>query len=717
MKFFIFWLIGLWSISFTLEAQNSVIIRELTHLEEIGKKTAYWIDTKGQASFAQVYTQHLKDFKPFQENNYDWGFDEKIAVWVKFNIQNLSKAQLLFELSNSNLDSIAVFVRTSEGLISQFWAGDDYPFPSRFAHINRFLFPLPAADCEVFLRVKSHTSLFFTPRVGTVKSITERLHRLYLWHGFYFGIIILIAFYNLILFSRLREWLYLIYVGNIGALALVVAFENGYGLEFLWYQLPIINDYPMLVYFTSIASVYFIESFLEVRKYNSRYYWVFRLIYLSYFSLLIIDLASYRALSSQLFRLITLFTVFYTWFLAIYIFRRHPSDWFLRLFFIGWSGNLLGIVLYILGLMSLIPYEGWGRESILIGNIWEVCFLSWAIVEKMRSIKLKQETTQAALVDSLQTNEKILKEQNQMLETKVQERTQEIADQNAQLVAQEEELIQQHKVLEMQAQTLIEQNQLIESQNLALQDHQIHLEKIVEERTQELVKNNELLLWQNDKLEKFGFITAHNFRAPVARILGLINLLDLENSQFSTDPLLTQIQKTAYDLDEVIKDMNLILETQRHLEESYSVVNLEEVYQLAYQKLSKEIETQQIKIETSFSQIKRVFAISHYIESIFYHLISNAIKFKSPKRPIEITIQSLKKDKEAGFCIQDNGLGMDMKVFGDKIFSLYQKYHLHREGKGIGLYLVKTQVEAMQGRIEVESQTEGGSMFTIWLPN
>ena len=106
--------------------------------------------------------------------------------------------------------------------------------------------------------------------------------------------------------------------------------------------------------------------------------------------------------------------------------------------------------------------------------------------------------------------------------------------------------------------------------------------------------------------------------------------------------------------------------------------------------------------------------IAPYVESILYNLISNAIKYRDPERSPHIAIKTTHENEFVCLAVMDNGLGIDLKKYKQNIFSLYKRFHLHVEGKGLGLYLVKTQIEALGGRVEVRSEPNEGTTFQIY---
>jgi signal transduction histidine kinase len=233
------------------------------------------------------------------------------------------------------------------------------------------------------------------------------------------------------------------------------------------------------------------------------------------------------------------------------------------------------------------------------------------------------------------------------------------------------------------------------------------LEDEVEERTRDLVEYNQ-------QLEQFAFISAHNLRAPVARILGLGHILGISNNDLiEARTIIDKMVVATEELDRVVKDLNTVLDLRRNSSSVIVPVNLEEELRLVKTNIEKEIEdTKAIFIE-DFSKGVTLWTVKPYLDSILLNLICNAIKYRHPGRSPVISIRSEVQGNYFMLTIQDNGLGMDMEQYKDKLFTLYGRFHFHIDGKGMGLYLVKTQMVAMGGKIEVESKLDEGTTFHL----
>jgi signal transduction histidine kinase len=308
------------------------------------------------------------------------------------------------------------------------------------------------------------------------------------------------------------------------------------------------------------------------------------------------------------------------------------------------------------------------------------------------------------------------------LEEKVEERTHELKAKNDEILAQNEEFIQQQDQLNKQSLYLAEKNrklqrarELIHNKNRELKLHSINLKHEVEQRTQDLIYINSELLNQNNQLEQFAFIVAHNLRAPIARILGLINVLKMEELiNEDNEFYIENIHLSTLRLEEVIMDLNRILDIKKGMHHAYEFISLEKKTKKIIEMLHTQLNESNADIHFNFTKADQLCAVSSYVENILYNLISNAIKYRDPEREISITLTTERTDDRICLSIKDTGLGMNLEKNKDNLYKLYKRFHTHVEGKGIGLYMVKTQVDAMGGKIEMETQPGKGTTFKIY---
>ncbi|MFV8325228.1 PAS domain-containing protein [Flavobacterium sp. ZS1P14] len=235
----------------------------------------------------------------------------------------------------------------------------------------------------------------------------------------------------------------------------------------------------------------------------------------------------------------------------------------------------------------------------------------------------------------------------------------------------------------------------------------LELNKNLQEYTEELVTANK-------NLEQFSFILSHNLRAPVANILGLANLLDGDEYLPETkENFLKEISNNVHRLDNIIADLNTILQVKSNISLHKEHVNLENLISSITLGIQNLIQKEQVQISTRFEDMPQLETVKSYLHSIFFNLITNSIKYRQHNSPPIIEIYSQKSKTGIKIIYMDNGLGMDLAKKGKKIFGLYQRFHHHIEGKGMGLFMVKTQVETLGGKITVLSEVDKGTQFIL----
>lgn len=244
----------------------------------------------------------------------------------------------------------------------------------------------------------------------------------------------------------------------------------------------------------------------------------------------------------------------------------------------------------------------------------------------------------------------------------------------------------------------------------------ISSEDITARKNTELERTKMLadIVQHNKDLEQFSYIISHNLRSPVANIIGLSNIIknteQMNKADF--DRCIDGLVLSASKLDEIIVDLNFILQKRREINENKEMVSFSSLLNDIKTIISELIDRENIVINSNFT-VNKFFTVRSYLHSIFLNLITNSIKYRNTAATTIIDISAHKIDNRIVLTFKDNGLGIDLKNYGDKLFGLYKKFHTHIEGKGMGLYMVKTQVEILGGKISVQSQVGKGTEFTI----
>ncbi|MDI6050990.1 PAS domain-containing protein [Flavobacterium sp. XS2P24] len=251
--------------------------------------------------------------------------------------------------------------------------------------------------------------------------------------------------------------------------------------------------------------------------------------------------------------------------------------------------------------------------------------------------------------------------------------------------------------------------------------HWISIQRdITDEKKQEKEKEQLIReLTQNNKdLKQFSYITSHNLRAPLSNLTGLLNLLEdipVENQELKE--ILNGFNKSTHLLNDTINDLVKVIIIKDNPSIQKEVVLIKEIFENVFSQLNFQIELYKPIIKLNFEKVSIININKAYIESILLNLLTNAIKYKSENRKLKITITTREINDTVVLIFTDNGIGIDLERNRDKVFGLYQRFHNYPDSKGLGLYLVKSQVETMGGTIEIESEVNKGTTFTLTFKN
>jgi PAS domain S-box-containing protein len=229
-------------------------------------------------------------------------------------------------------------------------------------------------------------------------------------------------------------------------------------------------------------------------------------------------------------------------------------------------------------------------------------------------------------------------------------------------------------------------------------------------------KMNDEIIKRSKRLEQFAYIISHNLRMPVANILGIADYLKGNIAEEERTNMVAFLSSATLQLDEVIKDLNNILQIQSQIAEYKEVISMSKLVADIESSIKILLNNYHITIDIDFAAKDEITTIKSYLYSIFYNLISNSVKYRKLDEPLVISLRSKVVQDKLIITVKDNGLGFNYKQNAEKIFGLYKRFHPKIEGKGIGLFLVKTQVESLEGTISVISELGLGTEFTIEFP-
>lgn len=219
---------------------------------------------------------------------------------------------------------------------------------------------------------------------------------------------------------------------------------------------------------------------------------------------------------------------------------------------------------------------------------------------------------------------------------------------------------------------------------------------------------------QNKKLVNFAHIVSHNLRSHTANFSMLLDFLVHETDEDEKEKILEMLTMASNNLLETLENLNEVVSISTNVGQEKKSVNLNEKIASVSHNLSSFMRNYNATIVNKVGDDTSVRVVPAYLESILMNFITNAVKYRDPERPPVITLSTTQSESYTILSIADNGLGIDLDKHGDKLFGMYKTFHENAEARGIGLYITKNQIEAMDGKVSASSTVGKGTTFNIY---
>lgn len=242
---------------------------------------------------------------------------------------------------------------------------------------------------------------------------------------------------------------------------------------------------------------------------------------------------------------------------------------------------------------------------------------------------------------------------------------------------------------------------------------QKQLEYELEEKLRENNSMLSKLSMKKGQLEDFCYIITHDLRSPVANLGMLCDLVNPNTSLEEMHEYFEKMRKVSDYLFETLEDLINSLQIASNQTVESDAISFSAVLNKVMDSLQGDLIDSGAKINSDFSGIDKLDYPSQYLNSIFLNLLSNSIKYRSPNRPLVVDIESQLEGDWLQILYKDNGLGLDVEQHRDSMFKFKKTFHSHPKAKGIGLFLLKSQIESMGGKVEVDGAVDSGLTYKI----
>ena len=535
-----------------------------------------------------------------------------------------------------------------------------------------------------------------------------------LFYAFYVGIMVVMLLYNLVLYFTVRDRSYLLYTLFLIGVACSQLFLEGYqgillGVDSTtWLGMRLVH---LIGIFSGVTTILFVQRFLHLKRTAPRYHQLFRAFVVAYGGVLAVLLLGFLNLSFSLINAVASVAVLV---IPASLEARKQGQKSATFLLIAFTAFLLSVTVFALKEFGVLPHTLWTRFAMPVGSIVQLVLLSIALADRINQLKKESSKAREEKLRVSQLNERMVKEQNQVLESKVRERTEALESQNESLEAAlqelkvaQDQLVQNEKLAsigQLTAGIAHELNNPINFVSSSAQSLRRDFEDVSE------VMERVLALGPDDP-ELQGAITALQEK---------IASLDLGFTMKEIEELLTGIEDGAQRTTAIVKGLRIFSRMDGDEASKASINELLESTSVILRSSFREEASVVLELSPDDTV---VMCQPGKLNQVFMNLISNAVQATVmsgkpfAEREVRVRTRRVMQGEEASVqvAIADNGVGMDEDTQA-QIFDPFFTTKEVGEGTGLGLSIVKGILDDHRATLELESKPGEGTTFLITFP-
>jgi signal transduction histidine kinase len=649
--------------------------------------------------------QRIDQWQLWQDKNIlNFGMTQSV-YWIKLELHNLAAEQYL-RLKSPLVDYIDIYF-IQQDQIDHRQSGAAYPFSQREVQALDYLFKIPQGKLTAYIRLRSNFALQVPLEIASLEHFNRSSTQQYWGLGLYFGLMLAMVFYNLFIYFSIRDKAYISYILYTIFLALTYASFMGIAFQHLWPDNPKFNN--LIPAFSSICTIFlilFVIDFLGIKKGNlPRIYWICLICVVIFAACSLANIFGDYYTSASASQLTTTVVSFYLLFVGAITYRQGIKT--ARFFLLGWSLFLVTVVIYVLTLQGVIAYTAFTSNSVLYGSALEVILFSIALADKINILKDEKEASQQQALQALEENQRIVQEQNIILESRVQERTRELDQSNHTLKQTLEELkLTQSKVVETEKMASL-------GQLTAGIAHEINNPLTFIKANIKPLKRN--LITLQEVIDRCGaVVTETQWRQQSETIANFKQEIEYDYIREETQLLLQGIEEGANRTVTIVEGLKSF---SRLGSGDFQLYALESGIESTLTLLTHQIRDHGITIHRDYGNNIQANCLPDRINQVFMNILSNAIdalEEKNGGNP-EISIVLSADQDWVTVEISDNGVGIDEAAM-NKLFDPFFTTKEVGSGTGLGLSIVYGIIQDHTGTITVDSIPNKNTVFTLKLP-
>jgi hypothetical protein len=526
-------------------------------------------------------------------------------------------------------------------------------------------------------------------------------------YGIFLGVILVMFFYNLFVYLSTRDKNYLYYILYILFIGLGQATLSGHFYVLVLGDFAILHKLSIVILpaLSGVTAILFIQHFLQVEKFEPKLNKGLWIILVSYGLAAMVRLIGQHQISARMMDSIGLQGATLVYIIAIRIYKKGIKS--ALYFIIAWSVFILGVMLFVLRNLGVMPFTPMSTYTLPFGAAMEVALLSFALANKINTLQAEKLEKEKEIMVAMLENERLVREQNEILEHKVKERTTELYESNAQL----------SKAITNLRNT---QTQLVEQEKMASLGqltagiaHEINNPiNFVTSNISPLKRDIKMLTDLINSMEEI-LLSDTETEAKQDKINALKEEIDFDYLQEELGFLLKGIDDGAHRTSEIVKGLRIFA---RQDEDTLLEADLIEGINSTLVILNNQLAG--IKVFKDMPESLLIQCYPGKLNQVFLNLFSNAIyaineRFKGNGEG-QISIQITEEETQLQIKIEDNGIGMSEEV-KMKVFEPFFTTKPVGDGTGLGMSIVFKTIEMHQGKIKVDSALGRGTFFEIFL--
>ncbi|MBC7381503.1 MAG: histidine kinase [Bacteroidia bacterium] len=662
-----------------------------------------------------LHTENLQSVRQLFTNgksvkaslNLDYTDD---VIWIRFNLQNNSgDSALMVSIENALIDSVELYVVYNNSINKQHIYLSE-PVLNRKFNSPYFIFPIYAGlnqTTEIYIKVRNTELMLLPVSISSEKITYEENDKRDQIYGIFIGIILVMIFYNLFVFFSTRDSSYFYYVLYILFIGLSQITLSGHTLSMLFGNNPALFKYFIVLFpaLSGVFAVIFIRSFLQTKQAEPNLDKGLLVILIIYAISGLTRLWGLYHISARIMDLVGIPGGIIVYIVAIKIYRNGLRS--AIYFLIAWTIFIVGIILFILRNFNILPFNNFTNYTLPFGAAIEVALLSFALADKINTLQRQKQEKEKEILAAALENERLIREQNIILEKKVTERTFDLASSNQQLSTALTDL------KETQSQLIEKEKMASLGQLTAGIAHEINNPiNFVTANINPLKRDLKMMLDLYQKVEALC-LTTKDISEKQQLINKMKQEIDYDYLQEEVSFLLKGIDDGAHRTAEIVKGLRIFA----HAEEN-SIKNVDFADGINSALIILNNLLGRIVVKQEINGVRKIDCYPGKLNQIFLNLLSNAIYAVHARfgdnTGGEINISSFSDNDYIYIRFSDNGIGMNEAV-QKKLFEPFFTTKPVGEGTGLGMSIVFKTVELHKGIISVLSTVGKGSTLEIKL--